>query len=114
MRVSGGAGGAGKVQYLRPNSDEIRLQVEAGHPGFVHVVEAWDPGWTATLDGSAAPVLPANGFLVAVPVSAGRHSIALRYKTPGRATGLAMSLLSLGLLIGLIYLAETRRIPRYE
>jgi len=114
LRVSGGAGGAGKVQYLRPNSDEIRLQVEAGHPGFVHVVEAWDPGWTATLDGSAAPVLPANGFLMAVPVSAGRHSIALRYKTPGRATGLAMSLLSLGLLIGLIYLAETRRIPRYE
>jgi hypothetical protein len=114
LHGNGGVGGAAKLQYLRPGSDEIRLQVEAGQPGFVHVVETWDPGWTATLDGSAAPVLPANGFLMAVPVAAGRHSIALRYRTPGRAPGVVLSLLSFGLLIGLLRLAETRRIPRCE
>jgi hypothetical protein len=119
LHGEGGAGGPAKVQYLRPNSDEIRLQAEAGQPGFVHVVEAWDLGWTATLDGSAAPVLRANGFLMAVPVSPGRHSIVLRYRTPGRTVGAVLSLVSLGLLTGLLCvaktrLAQTRRIPRYE
>jgi hypothetical protein len=114
LRGGVGAGGAAKVQYLRPNSDEIRIQLEAGRPGFVHVVETWDPGWSATLDGSAVPVLRANGFLMAVPVSSGRHSIAFRYRTPGRTVGAVLSLVSFGLLIGLLCLAETRRVPRHE
>ena len=86
----------------RPSSDEILLQSASSQPGFVYVLEAYDPGWTATVDGAAAPLLPANGFAIAVPVSAGSHTVRLRYHTPGRAAGESLSLASLGLLIVLI------------
>jgi hypothetical protein len=95
------------VIYLRPSSDEILLRTSSGEPGFAEVLEAYDSGWTATMDTAPASVLPANGFAMAVPVPAGSHTVRLRYKTPGRATGAVLSLLSLALLAALIASAKT-------
>jgi len=96
------AAGGGRVEYSRPSSDVMDVQANSAESGFVHVLEACDPGWTATVDGRAAPVLPANGFEMAVPVQSGTHAVRLRYETPGRATGIWLSLASLLLLAGLI------------
>jgi len=90
------------VDYSRPSSDEILLRTTSGQRGFVHVLEAFDPGWTATVDGERAPVVPANGFTMVIPIPAGIHTLRLRYETPGRAMGVGLSLLSFGLLAALI------------
>jgi hypothetical protein len=95
------------VAYSRPSSDEILLQTRTGQPGFVYVVEAYDPGWSATVDQADGSVVPANGFAMAVFVQPGRHDVRLRYRTPGRTTGEILSLFSLGLLAALI--ASTQR-----
>ena len=96
------AGGVAHVEYSRPSSDVIEVVANGPEPGFVHVLESFDPGWTATVDGRAAPVLPANGFEMAVPVGAGSHAVRFRYETPGRGTGVWLSLASLLALAGLI------------
>jgi hypothetical protein len=88
------------VRYERPSSDEIRLV--SARQGFARVLEAYDPGWRATVDGVPAPVIDDGGFAMAVAVPRGRHEVRLTFKTPGRATGIALSLVSLGLLIILI------------
>jgi hypothetical protein len=93
----------GEVVYSRPSSDEIRIASSGGRAGFACVLEAYDPGWKATVDGAPAPVVLANGFTMAVPVGPGRHNVALRYETPGRRFGWALSLLSAGLLAGLVW-----------
>jgi len=102
-----GTGGAPSqpptVAYSRPSSDEIRLQITNGAPGFVYVLEAYDPGWSASVDNAGAPLVPANGFAMAVPVDVGTHIVRLMYKTTGRALGLGLSLLSLTLLGLLIW-----------
>ncbi len=90
------------IHYSRPSSDEFVLQVASDRPGFIHLLEAYDPGWAASVDGANAPLLTANGFAMAIPVAAGQHTIRLRYKTPGRAVGEGLSLVSLLLLIALI------------
>lgn len=90
------------IAYARPSSDEVLVRISSGQAGFVHVLEAYDPGWTATVDGKRAPVVPANGFSMAVPIPAGGHTVRLRYDTPGRGTGAGLSLLSFGLLAALI------------
>jgi len=99
-------GGAGTVDYRRPSSDEIVLDVSAASPGFVNVVESYDPGWSAKVDGQAAPVFAANGFSLAAPVPAGQHQIRLEYRTPGRESGELLSLLAAALLAGLIWSAR--------
>ncbi len=101
--------GQTRTTYSRPSSDEIRLETDGGQAGFVHVLESHDPGWSAQVDGASAPVVLANGFSMAVPVSSGRHSIQLRYRTPGRRLGWVLSLLSASLLALLLW---TVRRPR--
>jgi hypothetical protein len=103
-----GPGGATPV-YSRISSDEIRLETTAGQAGFVQVLEAYDPGWTAEVDGVRAPVVPANGFTIAVPVPAGSHVVRLLYHTPGRTLGVVFSLLSVLSLVALVARAQASR-----
>jgi uncharacterized membrane protein YfhO len=58
-------------------------------------VEAWDPGWHVTVDGSPAPLLRANVALRAVAMQPGRHKIEMTFHAAGLAAG------SLGSGIGL-------------
>ncbi len=101
-----------QVTYARPWSDEITLDAVTDQAGFVYLVEAWDPGWSAAVDGKSAPVVLANGFAMAIPTAPGRHSIRLSYQTPGRMLGGILSLVSGGLLAGLIWSA--RRTPHLQ
>jgi hypothetical protein len=90
------------IVYARPSSDEMLVRISTGQAGFIHMLESYDPGWTATVDGKRAPIVPANGFAMAVPVPPGGHTVRLRYDTQGRAMGVGLSLLSFVLLAALI------------
>ena len=79
---------------LEPDRVVVELEVPAA--GVVVVNEAWYPGWGARVDGVAAPVVRANGFVRAVPVPAGSRRIELEFRPVG---GLALRWL---LLVGLV------------
>ena len=66
-------------------------------PNLAVFVEQYDPGWSATVDGTPAPVLAANLVMRAVPIPAGTHRIELSYRSPGLRLALALS--TLGLLV---------------
>ncbi len=100
------------AEYSRPAPDRIAIQAVAPRAGFVRVLESWDPGWTATVDGQAVPVLRSDSFVMAVAVAAGPHEIEWRYATPGFAAGAAGSLLSVVSLIGLLCWNVRRPIQR--
>jgi len=59
----------------------------------VVVRNAWDGGWSATVDGRPAPLLRADYFLQGVTVPAGTHEIRLTYRDPMIGRGLALSAL---------------------
>ncbi len=44
-------------------------------------------GWSATIDGSAAPILQANHCLRGLVVPAGAHTIEMRFASRGYKTG---------------------------
>jgi hypothetical protein len=90
------------VAYERPSSDLAVISMGVGERGFLRFIESYDPGWSATVDGRAAEVLPADDFAIAVGVERGHHRVELRYRTPGAATGLAISMVSLVLLAALL------------
>jgi len=51
----------------------------------------YSAGWEVTIDGKVAETTTALNGLLAVPISAGKHSIVLTYRTPYLMTGLAVS-----------------------
>jgi hypothetical protein len=60
--------------------DRIVTETESDGPGYVVVVEAFAPGWKATVDGVPAAVQRANVAFRAVAVPPGRHRVELRYR----------------------------------
>ncbi len=97
----------GPVEYRRSNSDAISCGVNSTVDGHVVVLESFDEGWSAHLDGQPAKILPAMDAWLAVKVPPGRHEIELRYRTDGAFLGLALSALALAGLTVLV--AASRR-----
>jgi hypothetical protein len=100
------------VEILRDGTDGSAVRVNARGAGYLVVADAAQDGWEATIDGEPVDLVPADHALVAVPVPAGTHDIALRHTVPGRSTGLkvsAVSLVGLGLMIAATPLWTRRR-----
>ena len=100
------AGFAGRCRIRELRSDRVVLEAELSGPGFVVLLDTYDPGWTATVDGRPAPVLRANVAFRAVAVPGGAHTVELRYRPRAVVAGTAISLA--GLLLGGAALAWPR------
>jgi Bacterial membrane protein YfhO len=89
---------------------EVRLAIASDASGFVVLTDAFYPGWTATIDGTDAPILRADCFFRAVRVTAGKHDITFRYTPRSFLLG---SIVSGGALIAIVLtgIAQRRR-PR--
>jgi hypothetical protein len=87
------------------------LEVEArlGAPGVLVVLEAYEPGWTAAVDGAPAPVLRANGLFRAVRLGPGRHRVRFAYRPLSARLG---AVLGIGGLVAAAGLALGRRAAR--
>ena len=79
--------------------ERVTLRVEAPQPGIAVLADTFDIGWTATLDGVAAPILKANGIFRGVAAPAGTHIIVFEYHPRSVWLGLGISLTCLGVLV---------------
>jgi hypothetical protein len=105
--------GLGKVAFVRYEPEHVVLDVEARAPAVLVLSDAYYGGWSATVDGQPAPVLPANVAVRGVLVPAGVHQVTFTYLAPGQRLGAFLSLGTLGLL-GLGALLERRRMMKFE
>ncbi len=89
--------------------NRITAAWQIGDGGMLRILETWDPGWTATVNGRPAPVYRADFAFLAVPVPDGSVEVELRYEPPRLRIGLAGT--GLGLL-GLLAFWIAERIAR--
>ncbi|NTX38254.1 YfhO family protein [Myxococcus sp. CA033] len=101
------AGLTGTVKVERPSPEKLIVDVEASEAAVLVVNDAFQPGWTAMVDGSEVPILPANVAVRAVAVPAGQHRVEMLYRTPGLRAGL---LVGFGTLLTLCLLGVARRV----
>jgi hypothetical protein len=86
------------VEYRREGSDRMVIDVQCDRAGVLRVLESWDPGWAATVNGAAAEPVVADDVYLGVPLGAGSHRVVLEYGTPGSTTGIVISLACVALL----------------
>ena len=69
------------------------LVVEArlDRPGQLVVLEGYDAGWQARVDGTPTHVTVGNAIFLTVPLEAGAHRIELRYRPRSVVLGMALS-----------------------
>ncbi|TAL11965.1 MAG: hypothetical protein EPO02_02975 [Nitrospirae bacterium] len=88
--------------------EEVRVRVDTPQPAVLVLLDAFEKGWTATLEnGDALPILRANALVRAVCVPTGLHMVTFRYDTPLLWEGVGASLA--GCVICLAMIARARR-----
>jgi hypothetical protein len=96
-------GPAGRVEILSYKPNEVTLRAELVKPGYVLLLDRFDPNWQATVDGQAAEIFRANQLFRAVYCEAGQHEIRFCYVQRGLRAGLLISLAALLILIVLYF-----------
>jgi hypothetical protein len=104
--ISGGGGFRTASRLVQYAPDRVQADVDTTVPAYLVVVDAWAPGWRASVDGVPAPVVRANLAFRAVPVPPGRHRVELRYRPRSVRDGLVVSGLA---VLGSLALARRRR-----
>jgi hypothetical protein len=102
-----GAGPAGKAEVVHREPNAVTVEAQLDRPGYVVLLDRYDPNWQATVDGRSTPVLRANQIFRAVYASAGKHTIEFYYRQGGLRTGLILSLAALAVLV-ILYLVDPR------
>jgi hypothetical protein len=99
--------GTSRILDFRP--DRVRIEADLSAAGYVVLLDGYERGWKAFVDGQETPVLRANTVFRAVRVPAGRHVIEQVYRPRALIVGLAISALALGCLVATMLVWATRR-----
>lgn len=102
---------AGEVEMVDRHPNTVTLRANLTHPGYVVLMDRFDPNWHATVDGREVPILRANQMFRAVECEAGRHEIRFFYRQAGLAAGAVLSGTTLVLLAILYFWDPGSRKP---
>ncbi len=94
----------GTATFERRDPERLVILADAPADGLLVLSEVYYPGWRATVDGAAAPLLRADVALRAVPVRAGAHRIEMVFDPWSVKAGIAASLASFLVVIGILIL----------
>jgi hypothetical protein len=78
----------GVATYSESSPENVAIDVRATTPSIVVVRTSFDDGWAATVDGQPATVMPVDGFLQGIVVTAGDHDVRLTYRDEALTAGL--------------------------
>jgi hypothetical protein len=103
--------GERQIRFLTDRPGEVELHIGPGPGGYLVLADTSLPGWTVEVDGTPAPLARGDLFLRVVPIQVENACrVRFTYTTPGLPGGLTITVISVGLLIGLVlYLAVSRR-----
>lgn len=83
-----------QARYLELAASRVRIAASSPRAAYLIVRRTHAPGWSATVNGRPAALVPANGRHQAVTVPAGASEVELRYRPSGGRLGVVLSLLS--------------------
>ncbi|HEY1252006.1 MAG TPA: DUF6044 family protein [Thermoanaerobaculia bacterium] len=92
--------------------DRLSFRVDAAAPAVFVLTDAFVPGWTAFVDGSAAPLFPVDVAFRGVAVPAGRSEVSFRYVPGSTRAGFATAAAAAVVLAALSVAAARRARPR--
>jgi hypothetical protein len=80
----------------------VVVETDATGRRLLVLTDLYYPGWTATVDGAAAPIHVANAAFRGVSVPAGRHRVEFTYRPRSVRYGGALSLVGLSILLAMV------------
>ena len=102
------------AEIIEDKDQRVTIKVKAPNDGYLVLSDTYYPGWKAYMrrtqmeqmgtdgtDGEEVRILRANYNFRAVPIPKGEHTVTFVYEPESFKRGLTISIISLGLLVGL-------------
>ena len=86
---------SGTARIVTDLPELVVVETESPGPAYLVLADTFDPGWSATVDGTPAPIYPAYVAFRAVALPPGNHTVVFRYRPAGFLAGLAVSAVGL-------------------
>lgn len=98
------------VPLTLDSPNELQATFNAPSRGVLVMKQALSPGWQASVDGTATPIIPVAGMVQGILIpQAGTYAVTLRYRPLGFTVGLAVSALALLCLIAILVAGAVRQ-----
>ena len=97
------------LQGVELGDNRLSGRISVAGDRVLQIAVPYSRGWTARVDGAPAPVFKCGGMYMGVALTAGEHTVEMRYVTPGLRAGAAISLAALVALIALAIVSARRR-----
>jgi hypothetical protein len=98
--LAASASASGTARIVSEEPDHLVITTRSTAPAYLVLMDTFDPGWSATVDGRPAPIRPAYVNFRGVYLPAGDHEVAFRYVTAGLHAGLALTVAAVVCLLG--------------
>jgi hypothetical protein len=90
------------AQLIKDDEQEVLVEAATGaEGGYLVLLDSYDPGWRAEVDGAAAPMVRANLLFRAVHLAPGRHVVRFLYRPLRLYLPLGISIAAALALLGL-------------
>ncbi len=104
------AGCGGRIDWIARSPEHLSLRATADAPCVLVLSEIAYPGWQATVDGTAAPILTADGVLRGIALAEGEHTVELAFRPLSVTLGLVVSGATLAaVLAALVFIRRSSR-----
>jgi hypothetical protein len=101
-----------RVDWHEDRPTSLRMTVSSPRPGWLVLLDSWDPGWKAEVDGREAAVVRANVGFRAVRVPAGTSTVSFSYEPASVVAGAVLSgVVIVATLVFVVVAWTTRRHP---
>lgn len=94
------------MQMTERSDTQLSGTIDVQEDGLFYTSIPYEAGWTAEVDGEAVEITPVGDALIAFPITAGTHTVTLRFRTPGLTAGLCISI---GCVLTLLAIAVLER-----
>jgi Bacterial membrane protein YfhO len=91
----------GTARIVEEIPERLVVETDAPTPAYLVVSDSFDPGWSATVDGTAGTIYPAYCAFRAVYLPQGKHTVVFEYSPAGFNLGLSISVCGILLALGL-------------
>lgn len=95
-------GGSARATITDFAAERVVVDVESPSAALLVLAEPWFPGWSASVNGVTAPCIPANAWMRAVVVPAGKSEVVFAFRSTYLRLGAALSLLGLSAIVALL------------
>jgi hypothetical protein len=99
----------GSASLVRYEPETVVVDTKADGDAVLVLNDAYFPGWTATLDGTDAAIVPANHAVRGIRVPQGQHHVELAFHTPGLVAGAWISGAGWLVALALLWRGRERR-----